>query len=216
MRTVVFDLDGTLADTSGDLIAAANSCFPEPVLDSMKDKAVSFQGGRAMLRLGLKRSGCSDEAQVESMFPKLLDYYGDNIDTHTHIYPGVMECLENLHSSGWKLAVCTNKPEALAETLLTRLKMRTYFSAMLGADTLPVRKPDPRHILETVARAGGNPKRAVMIGDTDNDSKAAHSANIPCILVTFGPLGRAVAALNPQGLLDHYDHLPEMLDNLVR
>lgn len=216
MRTAIFDLDGTLADTSADLIAAANACFETPMLDPIADQATAFKGARAMLRLGFSRLDDSAiDTQVEAKFPLLLKYYEENIDTHTRVYEGVTQCLEQLLKDNWCLGVCTNKPEKLAETLLQRLNIRDYFSAMLGADTLPVRKPDPTHLFETIKRAGGNSARAVLIGDTTTDRETAKAASIPCILVTFGPDGNSVTKMTPEGLLDHYDDLPRLLDQIV-
>lgn len=215
MRVAVFDLDGTLADTSGDLIAAANACFEVPMLDPARDQATAFRGGRAMLRLGLERLGAVSEAEIDRLFPRLLESYAAAIDRHTRLYPGVEAALDALAAADWQLAVCTNKPEALAEDLLTRLGLRPRFAAMIGADTLPVRKPDPAPLLASIARSGGDPARAVLIGDTDTDRKTAAAAGIPCVLVTFGPDGRAVEALSPEALLDHYDDLHAMLQGMI-
>ncbi len=215
MRTVIFDLDGTLADTSADLIAAANACFDTPQLDPVTDAATAFAGGRAMLRLGFSRLGQGDEAAVDEKYPLLLAHYADNIDTHTTLYPGVEACLDHLASEGWALGVCTNKPEALAETLLQRLRIRDRFAAMLGADTLPVRKPDPEHLFETIRQVGGDPARSVLIGDTITDRKTAENARVPCILVTFGPEGEGVARMQPEGLLGAYADLPDLLDRVL-
>ncbi len=220
MRVAVFDLDGTLADTSADLIAAANAAldatgFGAP-LDAARDRAFAFAGGRAMLRAGHARAaGLRDDAAVETAYPRLLEHYAANIDRHTRIYDGVEAALDGLAAAGWALAVCTNKPADLAEMLLARLGLRARFAAMLGADSLPVRKPDPRHLLETIARAGGAPGRAVLVGDTVTDRDAARAAGVPCVLVTFGPEGRGVAAMAPEALLDHYDALPALLEGLV-
>ncbi len=220
MRVAVFDLDGTLADTSGDLIAAANAALEEGgfgmPLDAETDRVFAFAGGRAMLRAGLERRlGVWEEGQVEAAYPRLLELYAENIDRHTKVYNGVEPALDALAEAGWALAICTNKPAALAELLLTRLGLRGRFRAMLGADSIDVRKPDPRHLTETIARAGGTPDRSVLIGDTVTDRGAARAARVPCVLVSFGPEGRAVAALEPEALLDHYDALPGLLDRLV-
>lgn len=220
MRLAVFDLDGTLADTSGDLIAAANAALTEAglgaPLDPEADRVHAFAGGRAMLRAGLARvTGAVDEARVEAGYPRLLAAYAAEIDRHTRLYPGAVEALDALEAAGWGLAVCTNKPAALAETLLVRLQLRPRFRAMLGADSLAVRKPDPLHLLETIARAGGVRERAVLIGDTVNDREAARAAQVPCVLVRFGPEGDAVAAMEPEALLDAYPALPALLERLV-
>jgi phosphoglycolate phosphatase len=220
MRAAVFDLDGTLADTSADLIAAANAALAEAgfgaPLDPARDRAAAFAGGRAMLRLGLARAaGGAAPAAVEAAYPRLLAHYADGIDVHTRLYDGVEASLDALAMAGWALGVCTNKPAALAQTLLERLGLRARFRALLGADSLEVRKPDPRHLLETIARVGGAPGRAVLVGDTVTDRDAARAAGVPCVLVSFGPEGRAVAALGPEALLDHYAALPALLERLV-
>lgn len=220
MDTIIFDLDGTLADTSGDLIEAANACFRQlgkgNMLDPTRDQKTAFRGGRAMLRLGFSRLGDSwTEADVDTEFPHLLDHYSDNIDTFTTLYDEVERTLDLLADQGRTLGVCTNKPEALAETLLQRLGIRHHFGAMLGADTLPVRKPDPEHLFETIRRLDGEPDRSVLIGDTITDRKTAEAAKIRCILVSFGPEGADVARMKPHALLDHYRDLPTLLDQLA-
>lgn len=220
MKTVIFDLDGTLADTSADLIAAANACFQElghgPMLDPVADAPTAFAGGRAMLRLGFSRLTPDwTETEVDGQYPFLLEYYGANLDRQTALYPGVEQCLEVLTDQGYALGICTNKPEGLSESLVQKLGIRPYFRALLGADTLTVRKPDPQHLWETISRSGGDRKRAILIGDTITDRKAAENAGVPCALVTFGPTGRAVQDLSPEALLDHYDDLPDLAQRML-
>ncbi len=129
MKTVIFDLDGTLADTSGDLIAAANACFSAlghgAQLDPVADQLTAFHGGRAMLRLGFQRLGIEDEGLVDGEYPRLLQHYRDNIDVLTVLYPGCLEAVDGLLSAGFKVGICTNKPEGLAEILMQRLKVRS-------------------------------------------------------------------------------------------
>ncbi|WP_299134317.1 HAD-IA family hydrolase [uncultured Amaricoccus sp.] len=220
MRVAVFDLDGTLADTAADLIAAANGALAEAgygsPLDRLAHRAEAFAGGRAMLRAGLAAHALADaEAEVTRAYPRLLELYRDGIDRETRLYPGVEAAFDRLQAADWRLAVCTNKPLALAETLLARLGVRGRFEAVLGADSLSVRKPDPLHLLETIARSGGAPERAVLVGDTVTDREAARAAGVPCVLVTFGPEGAAVARMAPAALLDAYPDLPAMLERLV-
>jgi phosphoglycolate phosphatase len=220
MKTVVFDLDGTLADTSGDLIAAANACFRDmgagDVLDARADAGTALRGGRAMLTLGMQRLGrADDQATINAYYPKLLEAYARDIDTHTTLYPGAMASVEALKKAGYRVAICTNKPEGLADTLLTRLGVRDAFHAMLGADTLTVRKPDPEHLFETARRAGGDPALCVLIGDSDTDRNTARNAGVPCVLVTFGPAGGDMAALEPEALLNNYDDLHDIIVDLV-
>lgn len=220
MRTVIFDLDGTLADTSGDLIAAANHCFRDmglgDVLDPSGDALTAFHGGRAMLRLGLGRVHSDEvEARIERYYPVLLQAYGDAIDTHTRLYPGTMEAVEALRLAGFAVGICTNKPEALAQTLLMRLGVRDAFASLIGADTLAVRKPDPAPLREAVRRAGGDITRACLIGDTKTDRETARAAGVPSVLVTFGPSGQAVLELQPEASIAHFDELPDVVARLL-
>ena len=219
MRVAVFDLDGTLADTSADLIAAANAALAEAGvggrLDPRLDQAAAFAGGRAMLRAGLGRVAAVDEAEVDRLYPRLLELYGLGLAVHTRLYDGAEAALERLAGEGWVLGVCTNKPERLAALLLEALKVDRRFRVLLGADSLAFRKPDPRHVLETIARCGGAPGRAVLVGDTVTDREAARAAGVPCVLVGFGPEGAGVARLGPEAVVAHFDELPEVLERLV-
>lgn len=219
MRTVVFDLDGTLADTSGDLIAAANHCFRAlglgDLLDPATDAATALTGGRAMLKLGFERSGTHGADEIDRQYPLLIQAYAQDLDRYTQIYPGAMDAVEQLRSSGYATAICTNKPIAQAAELIKRLGVNDAFDAILGADSLPVRKPDPEHLIETVRRAGGDPKRMVLVGDTKTDRDTAANAGVPSILVTFGHAGGDMAALKPEGLLQSYADLPKMVSELI-
>ncbi len=219
MRTVIFDLDGTLADTSGDLLAAANACFRDmglgDVLVPDQDAGIALRGGKMMLRRGLERVGQYDADRVERYYPVLLEAYSGAIDLHTFLYPGAMDAVNTLKTQGYGVGICTNKPEALAELLLTRLGIRGAFASMVGADTLPVRKPDPEPLREAARRAGGDPAHCVLIGDSDTDRNTARAAGVPSVLVTFGPSGADMAALEPEALLDRFEDLPGIVSRLI-
>ncbi|MGC9419499.1 MAG: HAD-IA family hydrolase [Rhodovulum sp.] len=220
MRTVIFDLDGTLADTSRDLIDAANACF-EGVglglpLDPVTDAATAFLGGRAMLRLAFARLGVDPaEDEVTQHFPVFLDHYARNIDRHTRLYPGAIDAVERLRDEGFRVGICTNKPEALAEDLLGRLGVRRLFGSLVGADTLPVRKPDPAPYRAAVERAGGAVARSILIGDSATDRNTARAAGVPCVLVTFGPAAEAMPALAPEALMADYAELHGLAERLI-
>ena len=213
LGTVVFDLDGTLADTSGDLIAAANACFrgmgEGDLLDPVADAGTALRGGRAMLTLGMTRLGRADDfAEIDRQYPILLEAYGEAIDTHTVFYPGAMDAVETLRLAGHPVAICTNKPEKLAVQLMTSLGVLDRFGALVGADTLAVRKPDPEPLREVVRRVGGDPGRCLLVGDTVTDRETSRAAGVPSVLVTFGPGDEDVRALEPEATIDHFDELP--------
>ena len=219
MRTVIFDLDGTLADTSADLIAAANHCFRGlglgDLLDPERDALTAFHGGRAMLRLGFSRVPGYGEDEVDRQYPELLAAYEAAIDRETRLYPGAVEAMEALRGTGFALGICTNKPEGLAELLLSRLGVRGLFGSLVGADTLPVRKPDPATYVAAVERAGGAVGRSFLLGDTETDVATARAARVPVALVTFGPEGRGIERLGPEALLDAYADLPALAERLI-
>lgn len=215
MRCVVFDLDGTLADTSADLLAAANACLPRACLGP-EDTLTAFHGGRAMLRLGFTRLGQDwTEADVDAAYPRLLEAYGAAIAVHTRLYPGAMEAVEALKRAGFAVSICTNKPEGLAEGLLQALGVRGEFGALIGADTLPVRKPDAAPYRAAVERAGGVISRSMLVGDTETDAKTGVAAGVPVALVTFGPEGRGVERFAPAALLDRFEDLPGLAGRLL-
>ncbi len=219
MRTVIFDLDGTLADTSADLIAAANHCFRGlglgDLLHPETDRLTAFHGGRAMLKLGFSRTTGHGEDEIDRQYPVLLAAYEDCIDRQTLLYPGAIEAVAALRGRGFAVGICTNKPERLAELLLVRLGVRGSFAALVGADTLAVRKPDPATYRAAVERAGGEVGRSLLVGDTETDVKTARAAGVPVALVSFGPEGRGIGRLSPDALLDRFEDLPPLADRLV-
>lgn len=218
-RTVIFDLDGTLADTSGDLLAAANGCFRELGLGdllSAADAGTALRGGKAMLRLGFGRAQGFGEGEVERQYPHLLRRYEEAICDLTALYPGAEEAVLRLKAEGYRTGICTNKPERLTEILLDKLGVRDLFDSLVGADTLPTRKPDPLPLREAVARAGGRLAASCLVGDSDTDRLTARAAGVPSILVTFGPSGEDMAALAPEALLRSYEDLPGVVDRLLR
>jgi len=220
MRTVVFDLDGTLADTSCDLLNAANACFRAEGYGDLlgpADSATAMKGGRSMLTLGYARVGREwTEADMTAGYARLVAAYAEDIATHTFLYPGAVQAIEALRLNGFATAICTNKPAALAETLMTRLGVRGLFGSLVGADTLPVRKPDAAPFVLAVERAGGLVARSMMVGDTDTDRRTGAAAGVPVALVTFGPDGGEVAQFAPEALLHHFDDLPALADRLLR
>jgi len=126
-----------------------------------------------------------------------------------------MEAVEQLKSDGFAVGVCTNKPEGLAIAVLDALGVRSAFGSLIGADTLPVRKPDPAPLRAAVERAGGDPMRSLLVGDSITDLDTSRAMNVPSVMVTFGPAGMAVADLKPDALIHHYNELPAVAEELL-
>lgn len=218
--TFVFDLDGTLVDTAPDLIAATNHVLGtidvKPVADDALHGAIGF-GARHMIAeaLNLNHRAASSQ-ELDSLLCKFLAYYTENIAVRSRPYDGLVAVLGRLRDKGARLAVCTNKREALSLKLLRSLNMARWFHGVAGRDTLPVFKPDPGHVLGAIALANGCPDRAVMIGDSTPDIQAAKAANIPSVAVTFGYSPTPAASLGADAVIDHYDQLEGVLNGLLR
>ncbi len=221
-KVAAFDLDGTLADTSRDLINAANATLGrhgvDGLLDPLTDQNVAFKGGRAMLKAGLHKEHGLQSISVDELsdwYREFLIDYESCISEHTVLYPHVEEAMQTLSEMGWGLGVCTNKPERLARILLADLGILNSFSSLIGADTLPVRKPRPEPLLHAISEAGGMPKQAVFVGDTDTDYHTARAAGVCSILVTFGPFGDDVRDMGADALLSDFSQLSGIATELI-
>ncbi|GEP11944.1 phosphoglycolate phosphatase, bacterial [Methylobacterium gnaphalii] len=215
----MFDLDGTLADTAGDLVGTLNVILEREGLVALpleQARDLLGAGARALITRGFSAAGQTLEpARLEQLFDDFLDYYGAHLTDHSRLYPGVVAALDALEARGFRLAVCTNKVEGHAVDLLEALGLAPRFAAIVGKDTFAWSKPDPRHITLTVERAGGDPARAVMVGDSRADIDAAKAAGIPVVGVSFGYTAVPMRDLAPNTLIDHFDELPAAVAALV-
>ncbi|MBV9884240.1 MAG: phosphoglycolate phosphatase [Sphingomonadaceae bacterium] len=209
---VAFDLDGTLADTAPDLAAALNhtlGVLGRPTVDPDSVSHLVGQGARALLRKAL---GDGDEGLIDRAFPIYLDFYAANICVGTRCYPAIEAAMDALAARGVRLAICTNKPERLTHLLIDALGWQGRFAAIVGADTLPVRKPDPQPLHEAIARAGGG--RAAYVGDSITDADTARAAGVPFVAVSFGFSDRPVEQLGADAVIDSYAELVATLGRL--
>jgi phosphoglycolate phosphatase len=215
----VFDLDGTLVDTAPDLIGTLNIVLVDAGYTPM-NFAESFgaigQGAKVMIERALQWQGVeANEALVKPMFERFLEHYATNIAVESRPFDGILDVLDRLANDGVRLAVCTNKLESLSIRLLDALGMTGRFAAIVGPDTLGVRKPDPAHILGTIERAGGDRSRAVMVGDSRADIDAARAAGIPVVAVDFGYTDTPVRELSPDYVISRYDVLYDIAAPLL-
>ncbi len=212
---VVFDLDGTLADTAPDLAAALNHALDRlgrPQVDREEVRHLIGHGARALLRKGLARSGDSSESLVEQGYPHFIDYYAANVCVGTRAYHGLDAALAALRDGGVRLAICTNKPERLTHLLVDAIGWHGRFDAIVGGDTLAVRKPDPAPLAAAIARAGGG--RAVFVGDSIVDADTARAARVPFVAVSFGFSDRPAEALAADAVIDDFAGLIPALARL--
>ena len=216
--TIAFDLDGTLVETAPDLIRATNHVMTLTGLPAVEGPDIrpyiSF-GARAMIEAAVKMHGSKrDSAEVDRLYAEFLTHYADNIAVESHAFPGLEAALDRLAARGARFAVCTNKSEVLSRQLLTALGLINRFKAIAGRDTFAVYKPNPAHLTGVIERAGGDPTRAIMVGDSETDIATARAADIPVIGVPFGYTATPMRDLGPDIVMEHYDQLDAAVEQL--
>lgn len=218
--TILFDLDGTLADTALDLTETMNVVLARHGRDRVPhDRVREMVGGgaRKIMERGFIYTGePASEAMLDQLFQEFLDYYGDHLADHTKIFDGLVPALEELQSRGYKLGVVTNKVEGLSHEVIELLGLKRFFPVLIGGDTLPVRKPDPAPLYEAISRLGGDRNTAVMVGDSPFDIDAARNAGIASIAVSFGYTDVPPAQMGATHVIDHYDEFLAALDQIIR
>ena len=215
---IVFDLDGTLAETAGDLVATLNFILTRegmnPVSETEARRMVGT-GARQLIRLGFERSGASVAAdRLETLFTDFLAHYEAHVAVHSFLFPGVAQALDRFEAAGFSFAVCTNKASKPSVKLLTELGVAERFRAICGQDTFAWWKPDPRALLSTIDRAGGDPARTVMVGDSRTDIDTAKAARVPVVAVDFGYTDTPVSQLGPDHIISHFDELWDAVERL--
>lgn len=216
--TVVFDLDGTLVDTAPDLVGATNHALAGLGLPAVSEHLlrpwISF-GARRMIVEALAHSESPrPDAEVDRLLDLFLGYYQANIARESRPFPGALDAIAALTEAGARLAVCTNKRESLSRALLSALDLDRHFHGLAGRDTFPVCKPHPEHLLGAIRLAGGDPARALMVGDSDVDIRTAKAAHVPVVAVSFGYTEIPVTELGPDRVIDHYNALLPALRDL--
>ena len=218
-RTLLLDLDGTLVDSVPDLRAALNRLMRSRRMEPPGEAAFSYaetaamvgDGAAALVARAFAAKGASPDAAALDDF---LHDYGAHAAVETQIFPGVGATLNALAAAGWQMAICTNKPEAPARALLSALGLAESFVAIGGGDSFPVRKPDPAHLLATLASAGGDVSRTVMVGDHANDVLAARGAGVPCIFAAWG-YGPLAMAAGSAAIAERFDQVPAIAERLL-
>lgn len=210
---LVFDLDGTLVDSVPDLHAALNQMLRERgrgPLSVLQVKRMVGDGVSALVARALAASG-ADPAEARTALPRFLEIYEAGATNLTRPYPSVPETLRTLRRSGYRTAICTNKPQRATVAVLRGLDLLPLFDGIAGGDRFPVRKPDPGHLTALIAELGGSPKAAAMIGDNENDAASARAAAVPLVLMRYGYARMDPDLIAADALLDHFSDLPGTL-----
>ncbi|MEN5144667.1 HAD-IA family hydrolase [Brevundimonas diminuta] len=218
--TIAFDLDGTLVDSAPDLIGTLNRMLAQyelPPVPMSSTRHLVGHGAMAMLRHGFMEAGASwDEAHAPGLFERFIEDYTAHIADHSVVFDGCVAALDRLSARGAILCVATNKRTDLSVALIEALKLTHHFAFIAGPDVVSARKPSGAHIIEAVRKAGGDPARCVMVGDSTTDTKAAKDAGVPCIAVSFGYNDVPHAELGGDVMIDHYDEFEDALAGVMR
>lgn len=216
---LVFDLDGTLAETAPDLVATLNMLLVRegfPAIPYAAARNLVGGGARTMIERGLAHSGGSlSGTRIDALFEEFLAHYDAHICDHTTLFPGVAAALDRFEDAGWRFAVCTNKIEYSSQLLLEALGIASRFSAICGKDTFSMSKPDGRALLMTIEKAGGCNDQTIMVGDSKTDIETARNAKIPVVAVDFGYTDLPVEAYEPDRVISHFDELWEAAESLL-
>lgn len=215
LSLVIFDLDGTLIDSAADLAHAVNGmleshgCLPLGLEDV---RAMIGDGMAKLVERALAASGLDVDADTAQRM--VLSRYAAEPVRSTTLYPGTRAALERLRDAALRLAVCTNKPVQLAETILERLDLAGFFSRVVGGDSLPFRKPDPRVLQAVLREFSAAPREALMVGDSEVDAAAAADAGVPLILMRHGYRRGPIERIPHLAALENLQELPELIGTL--
>ncbi len=214
---LVFDLDGTLIDSAPDLHACLNRLLAAEGrrrLDLVEVVAMVGDGVPALVRRAYEATGGLPD-DIEAAIARYRALYGDALADKTVPYPDVIETLARLLAAGHRMAVCTNKPLAPTLEILDALDLARFFRTVAGGDTLPVRKPDPGHLLGLLKMLESTPDRAVMIGDSLNDIQVAANAGVRSIAVSYGYRKQPAEELGADIVIDRFSDIPAALERLA-
>ncbi len=218
-QTVIYDLDGTLIDSAADMQAAVSNVLADHGLPPVTEDDVRIfmgQGSKVTMNKAFSKYGKTlDDAALSAVTREFVRYYEADPVSHTVAFGGVADVVAHFGGLGLSQGVCTNKFEKPSRMILEHLKLMPPIADVAGADTFPVRKPDPRHILMLVERMGGDPKRTVMIGDSIHDVEAAHGAGLPAVLVSWGYTLKPASELGAEAVIQRFVDLPGALAGIA-
>ena len=216
---IVFDLDGTLINSAPDLCYALNQTLSEiniPEITLQEVMGYLGDGALELIKRGITKYSNINNFDTELLRLRFLEIYDNCLLNKTDFYPNVLQSLKDLKKMDFTLAICTNKPELLAKRIIDGLDGSSFFDRITGGDTYEYRKPDPRHLINTILETGKKVETAIMIGDSENDINCAKKANIPSIAVNFGYSKVPVESLNPDLVMSDYINLTQHIEDIKK
>lgn len=218
-KGVVFDLDGTLVNTLPDILTALNEVMiGEGLREIHEEEGKAFIGGGAynLIEQAFSAIGVDqDDPRIETAFQQFLISYGKDPTNRSKFYPGVKDFLRTLQLSGIKMGLCTNKPIGLTRKVVSDMAIDHYFGdAILGGDSLDIRKPNPEHVIAVIELMGTQTNNVIMVGDSETDVKAAQGAGIPIVVVDYGYTSIPPDRLGADALISSFCELPDAIRNL--
>ncbi len=218
-KAAVFDLDGTLVDTLPDLWRVTNAVLAEEGLAPLAREQVRRMIGDGVRRLVERAFAAAGrplaDGELDRLHRRFLDLYEADPHRDSRLPEGVVEALVALRDDGFRLAVCTNKPQRPSLAILEAFDLARHFALVVGGDVLPVRKPDPGPLRHVLARLGVAPARAVMVGDSRNDRLTARAAGVPCVLLAEGYGEHRAEELAPEAVVTGFAEVPAAVRRLV-
>ena len=222
--TILFDLDGTLADTAPDLLNAHNHVMKKFGYETKNiDEIRDYVGHGAAVLIGKsiwssarkELSKINDQKIKDEMINEFLNFYGKNIVVKSKLIDGVYEFLKWAKSNNISMGVCTNKQENLAVDFLRKIKIYDFFEYVAGRNTFDYCKPDPRHLTSMIEIMNGDIKKSIMIGDSENDAEAAKSAGIPMILLEDGYTEKKIEQIHHDHLIKNYIGIEKIISSYL-
>ncbi len=216
-KLIAFDLDGTIIDSAPDLTSALNhvlSLFNLESIDEKEVRSLIGNGAEALITEAFKKKGKNIENIVE-LKNIFLDHYKICFKDKTKLYPNVRNVIRRFYKSGYTLILVSNKPEFYCKELLIHFNIMKYFSSVSGGDTFSYRKPDPRHLFETINKAGISNHNTIFIGDSIYDYECAKNANLPCILLSHGYSNVNINKFNAYKVIPNFSLLFEIIEDFM-
>ena len=218
-KTIAFDLDGTLLDSADDLIATLNILLKENNLPLMKKKDVNNlvgNGALAMIKKAMIRNNVSgiDDIKLNSFKDRFLTIYKKNYANKSKLYPYAKETLKDLKFKKYNIILVSNKPEYYVKKILKFFDINKYFSAVSGGDTFAYRKPNPKHLYETIKLTKNTKGKCIFIGDSINDAICAKKSGSKLILMSYGYSDIDINSMDADLILDSLKDLPNLVDDI--